>query len=98
MNAGATAGGLKVLPEEYPDVKRSDSDFTESIHGTCVPDPYRWLEDPNSEETKQCAPSIDMPSAEHGSWGLWCVPCTLGSQLISPLGQSGGKFLGTPWK
>jgi prolyl oligopeptidase len=52
MDAGATAGGLNVLPEEYPDVKRSD--FTETIHGSSIPDPYRWLEDPNSEETKEC--------------------------------------------
>jgi prolyl oligopeptidase len=52
MDAGASAGGLNVLPEEYPDVKRSD--FTETIHGSSIPDPYRWLEDPNSEETKEC--------------------------------------------
>ncbi|KAF9201450.1 hypothetical protein BGZ49_008304 [Haplosporangium sp. Z 27] len=34
----------------YPYVRRSD--FEEIIHGTTVADPYRWLEDRESEETK----------------------------------------------
>jgi len=34
----------------YPDAPRQD--LTETIHGHEVSDPYRWLEDPGSEQTK----------------------------------------------
>jgi prolyl oligopeptidase len=34
----------------YP--KTHKSDFTETLHGQPLPDPYRWLEDDNSPETK----------------------------------------------
>src|SRR5688572_12502367 len=35
---------------EYP--KTAKTEFSETLHGTPVPDPYRWLEDDNSPETK----------------------------------------------
>nr|XP_053649038.1 prolyl endopeptidase-like [Cherax quadricarinatus] len=35
---------------EYPKVHREDT--VEELHGIRIPDPYRWLEDPDSEETK----------------------------------------------
>lgn len=35
---------------KYPETKKSD--VKEDYHGTTVEDPYRWLEDDNSEETK----------------------------------------------
>jgi prolyl oligopeptidase len=35
---------------KYPETKKTD--FSEDYHGTRVEDPYRWLEDDNSEETK----------------------------------------------
>ena len=37
-------------PLEYPETKKVD--HTDNYHGTEVADPYRWLEDDNSDETK----------------------------------------------
>jgi prolyl oligopeptidase len=35
---------------DYPATRKAD--VTEELHGTKVPDPYRWLEDDNAAETK----------------------------------------------
>jgi prolyl oligopeptidase len=39
------------LPSSYPATQRQD--VADTLHGTVVPDPYRWLEDDNASQTKE---------------------------------------------
>ena len=50
--AGAPQGGLTVT--EYPPARRCDT-VDVLANGVRMPDPYRWLEDPDAPETAACA-------------------------------------------
>jgi hypothetical protein len=49
-----------VLPSQYPPVYREDNE-TADFFGTIVSDPYRWLENTDSNETTACAHSAGFP-------------------------------------
>jgi prolyl oligopeptidase len=49
----------------YPDARRLD--LTEEILGYVVPDPYRWLEDPDSPETRDWLAAQDALFAGHAA-------------------------------
>ena len=72
-HAGATQGGISVLPSQYPYVYRDN--VTNEFFGSTVADPYRWLENTDSNATLACEafsepsqPVAAMPIVRHACW------------------------------
>ncbi|MBU3700160.1 MAG: S9 family peptidase, partial [Candidatus Kapabacteria bacterium] len=46
-----SVGGVSAQPLVYPETRRED--VRDTIHGTVVPDPFRWLENDRDPEVEQ---------------------------------------------
>jgi prolyl oligopeptidase len=78
----------------YPEARRSDD--ADTLHGTVVPDPYRWLEDPDSPESSAWSAAQDT-LLESGGWaGAAGVRDRLASRVAELLGAG---LVGAPaWR
>lgn len=65
--------GARLAGRRYPRADRQD--LVEELHGLRVPDPYRWLEDASSEQTRRWSAAQDsLFETERSSWsalGQW---------------------------
>jgi prolyl oligopeptidase len=86
------------MPFNYPQTRHSD--LVETIHGVPVADPYRWLEDPDSLETRAWVDAqnaltrsiLDGPARDalvHELTALFNYP------RITALGRRGGRYFFT---
>ncbi len=81
----------------YP-ITRRDESVVETLHGVSVADPYRWLEDPDSDDTKQWVAQQVTPSSPHEidrrHTQAFQNSCSLFSMIITIIGGMHESFSG----
>ncbi len=78
----------------YPEARRSDD--ADTLHGTVVPDPYRWLEDPASPESSAWLAAQDALLES----GRWSGDAEVHDRLAARVGELlGAGLVGAPaWR
>ena len=90
-------GGLSDRAWSYPYTDRDD--VVDTLHGVTVPDPYRWLEDPDSDRTRQWVRAQNQLSepylASLGSrkWFADSLAAILGTPYTGVPRKRGGRYL-----
>jgi prolyl oligopeptidase len=71
----------------------------ETLHGTAVPDPYRWLEDPDSPRTRRWVAAQNqlteayLDTLEHRPWFAGVLGAVLGAPRAGVPHWRGGRYL-----
>ena len=81
--AGAAQGGISVDPSRYPQVYRDN--VTDTFFGTVVADPYRWLENTDSNETLACKCFSALVNARGAMPAVRAAICAGRTATASPL-------------
>ena len=97
--SGPAGGGPHTGRWSYPPADRDD--VVETLHGVTVADPYRWLEDPDSERTRRWVAAQNdlsrpylagLPSRK---WFADSLAAILGAPSIGVPRKRGGRYLFT---